>query len=230
MRSSIVIGLALAGCVGDSEPAPAGKSSREVFDARVWPALARCAGCHATQPTIDFLAPGTPAAYDTLFGFQPAVIDLGSPGSSLLLTMGLHTGPAFTAPESSAILEWLVAERDARVPDVGERTVLGPFGAETVTLPLPIGGSVRLVASPFSDGVAFSDVSVTAGATGLHVEHPLFVSQPPRAEPILDELDRFADVELDLAPNETVALGGAVFTAFSSIDPLTLHFHALEAP
>src|SRR5215470_9105796 len=58
-------------CIGcGAEPAPA--SAQQLFLDGAWPAMAPCAGCHATRPTIDFLAPGTPAeAYTTMFGFQP---------------------------------------------------------------------------------------------------------------------------------------------------------------
>src|SRR5688572_14417360 len=86
----------VAGCLG--EPTTTGTTilpAREQFAAKAWPTLVGCAGCHGKQPAIDFLAPGTvDGAYESLFDFQPPVIDLDVPVSSLLLTMGKHTGPA----------------------------------------------------------------------------------------------------------------------------------------
>jgi len=239
MRLMIVVGVVLAGCgVGnetddqDLPPAEAAaEAARAKFDTKAWPALAKCIGCHAAQPAIDFLAPGTPdGAYATLFGFQPSVLDLGSPASSLLVTMGKHTGPAFLPTEAGAVVEWLLAERTARVTPPGEPTFVGPFGATTVSLALPTSGTLQLVATPFPGGIAFSDITITAGATPLRVMHPLFVSHPPGDDQIVDELDRFAELDLAIEPATTETLGGAVFTTFAPEHPLTIHFRMLEAP
>jgi hypothetical protein len=235
MRLRIFVGVALAGCgVGnetDESNLPPAEAAREKFETRAWPVLAKCTGCHASQPAIDFLAPGTPdGAYATLFGFQPSVLDLGSPASSLLVSMGKHTGPAFLPTEAAAVIEWLLAERTARVTPPGEPTFVGPFGATTVTLALPTAGTLQLVATPFPGGVAFSDISITAGATPLRVMHPLFVSHPPGVDQIVDELDRFAELDLEVEPNRTEPIGGAVFATFAPEDPLTIHFRMLEAP
>jgi hypothetical protein len=235
MRLMIVVGLGLAGCGVGTESAgddlPTAEAARAKFDTRAWPVLAKCTGCHAAQPAIDFLAPGTPdGAYTTLFGFQPSVLDLGSPSSSLLVSMGKHTGPAFLPAEAAAVLEWLAAERTARVTPAGEPTYVGPVTAETATVALPTSGTLQLVATPFPGGVAFSEVSITAGATALRVMHPVFVSHPPGGEPIVDELDRFGELDLEVAPGTTEAIGGAVFPMFSPEHPLTIHFRMLEAP
>ncbi|HEY5934347.1 MAG TPA: hypothetical protein VIU61_06930, partial [Kofleriaceae bacterium] len=185
----------------------------------------------ATQPAIDFLAPGTPdGAYTTLFGFQPSVLEIGSPASSLLVTMGKHTGPAFLPSEAAAVLEWLVAERTARVTPAGEPTYVGPISAGNATLALPTSGTLQLVATPFPTGVAYSDISITAGSTALRVRHPVFVSHPPGGDPIVDELDRFAELDLEVDAGKTETLGGAVFPMFAPEHPLTIHFRMLEAP
>src|SRR5215470_12433776 len=108
-----LIAVCLLGCAIDpaGDPLPADQQ----FVMKAWPALSRCVGCHGTQPAIDFLAPGTAKeAYMTLFAFQPPIVDVESPASSLLLTMGKHTGPPLAADESEALLGWLEAERAAR--------------------------------------------------------------------------------------------------------------------
>ena len=235
MRLSIVVGVGLAACgVGNEtggDDLPLAEAARAKFDTRAWPALAKCTGCHAAQPAIDFLAPGTAeGAYTTLFAFQPSVLDVGSPASSLLVSMGKHTGAAFLPTEAAAVLEWLLAERAARVTPAGEPTYVGPLGAGDATLALPTSGTLQLVGTPFPGGVSYSDISITAGATALRVMHPVFVSHPPDADPIVDELDRFAELDLDVAPGKTETLGGAVFPMFAPEHPLTIHFRMLEAP
>src|SRR4029077_5465037 len=102
MRRAILV--VVSGCVSSLPPPPA-LDGRTQFVDDVWPALGACTGCHAAQPAIDFLAPGAagaqralvfrapgPAdgAYDTLFTFQPMVVDMKSPSASLLVTMGKH--------------------------------------------------------------------------------------------------------------------------------------------
>src|SRR5262245_32817853 len=92
MRTGILAAamLAVGGCALDETTTDA----REVFVERAWPALGGCVPCHNGQPGIDFLATTPDVAYETLFTYQPPVLDLGSPASSLLVSMGKHTGPA----------------------------------------------------------------------------------------------------------------------------------------
>src|SRR5687768_7986256 len=91
-RRALVACALLSGCLGEAPFEPAALTARERFTTQAWPALATCAGCHGTQPAIDFLAPGTAdGAYTTLFEFQPPVIEIVAPAASLLVTMGKHT-------------------------------------------------------------------------------------------------------------------------------------------
>lgn len=234
-RLDPLIGLAcmlVTGCFDEATPTPPELTARESFVQLAWPALGACQGCHGAQPAIDFLAPGTPeGAYTTVFEFQPPVIDVGAPASSLLLTMGQHTGPALDPGAASLVLQWLEAERDERVPDIGESVSVGPFLATLgapMTLELPVqGATVTLVPEAGEAGLYLSRLTVTAGG-GLRLAHPLFVSRPPK--PILDELDRFAELDVSLAAGEVLELGPAAFLAFDPSDYLTIHFKTLEAP
>ena len=223
--------MLVSGCFDEATSTPQQLTARERFMQQAWPALSACQSCHGSQPAIDFLAPGTSdGAYTTLFEFQPPVIDVSAPASSLLLTMGKHTGPALDSASAGVVLQWLEAERDERVPDVGMSASVGPFlpmlGAPT-TLELPAGGTVTLMIEAGESGLYVSQLTVKAGAP-LHVVHPLFVSRPPK--PILDDLDRFADLDVSLAAGEAVELGPAAFLSFDPNDYLTIHFKALEAP
>jgi hypothetical protein len=238
-RTALAAALISAACggigCGASDPAPA-VSAPQLFATRAWPALGRCAGCHASQPAIDFLAPGTPTeAYATLFAFQPPIVDVASPASSLVLTMGQHTGPALLPSEAAAVLAWLEAERAERVPDPGTPVTFGPvdlaLNAVNV-VDLGRGATLQFVPSPSTEGVALRGIELTAGAAALHVVHPLFASQPSLGPPRIDTTDAFGDVDLDLAAGTGVALGGgaAVFPGFDPGDPITIHFRTLEAP
>src|SRR4051812_13201603 len=102
MRFAVLV--LLGGCV-ENVPTPPMLDAHAQFVQTAWPALATCAGCHAAQPTIDFLAPGTAdAAYTTLLAFQPGIVSIDQPDTSLLVNMGKHTGPALDQTAQAAIL------------------------------------------------------------------------------------------------------------------------------
>lgn len=224
----------VSGC-GTDDP-QAHPSARQRFASQAWPALTTCAGCHATQPAIDFLAPGTEAeAYATVFAFQPPIVDVASPESSLVLTMGKHTGPALQPDQSAAVLAWLEAEHAERMPGGAPPITFGPMsltlGAVNL-VDLGHGAALRFVPSVAAEGLAVRQVELTAGTTGLHVVHPLFATHPPLVPPRIDASDAFGDVDLALAAGQGVALGGgsAAFPDFDPADPITIHFRTLEAP
>jgi hypothetical protein len=92
----------------------------------------------------------------------------------------------------------------------------------------PPGAQIRMMATPFA-GLYFSKIDLVAGPGGLHVVHPLFVSKPAGADIVLDDLDRYRDLDLDLDPGETVELGASAFLPFAASDPLTIYFRTVEA-
>jgi hypothetical protein len=233
MRLGILaVVAAIGGCAVDETPADA----RAVFVERAWPALAGCVGCHASQPGIEFLAPGTPDAYDTLFTFQPPVIDLASPPSSLLVTMGQHTGPALAPNRATAVLDWLDAERAARVGPEAPAAAIGP--AELVlgvlnTLDLgpagAPGAALRFVPGSLGEsGITMEHIELVTGPAAIHIAHPLFVTNPAQHDPIPDPLDRFAYVDEVVEPWTALELGAAVFVGFAPTDPLAVHVRTLE--
>lgn len=213
-------------------------SARDTFVQRAWPMLSSCVGCHATQPSIDFLAPGqADTAYKTLFDFQPPVIDVGAPSASLLVTMGKHTGPALGTDASNAIIEWLTAEREERFGSAGAdgeaafELRVGPF-MPTHGTPVQLdtginGATLTLVTEPTEAGLYFKRITLAA-PNGIKLRHPLFVSRP--AHPIVDEIDRFSEVDVKLAPSTTLELGPAWFLSFTANEYLSIHFQTLEAP
>jgi hypothetical protein len=230
---ALVLAL-LAGCMSELKTPPAAADAQAEFEQSAWPALQQCVGCHGAQPTIDFLAPGTAdGAYMTLFAFQPPVVDVASPSASLLLTMGKHTGPALDPSTSAILLAWLEREHEERVPP--DRTIaVGPVQPQmNVAASVDLsGGTLGFIPVPVGSGLYLTQLAITAGPAGLHVVHPLFVSHPIKRPQMIDELDRFGDVDATLAPGEVLPLGGgeALFLDFDPSAPLTIHFHTLEAP
>jgi hypothetical protein len=227
--------VVVTGCVNTLPPPPS-VDGRTQFVQDVWPELAACTGCHAAQPAIDFLAPGTAdGAYDTLFSFQPAIVDMKSPAASLLVTMGKHTGPALDGSSLDVISRWLEREQTDRAAPPAGTTTIGPIDLQMgapVSLELPAGAHLAFVATAADGGVDLQQLAITAGAQGLHVVHPLFVTHPVELPAVVDELDRFGDVDATLAANETLALGGgeALFLDFDPSVPLSISFRTLEAP
>jgi hypothetical protein len=223
----------VAGCLDEAASASVGTlTAREEFTAHAWTALAACAGCHAKQPAIEFLAPGTEeGAYASLFAFQPPVIDLAEPGSSLLLTMGKHTGPAMSPSVAAPVLAWLEAERDERVTGTAGTVRIGPFmpaHGTPVMLDLGVGGAtLTIVTEPSERGLYAKRITIASGS-GVRLTHPLFVSRP--LHPVIDESDRFGDLDLQLGAGKTVELGPAWFFTFDPADYVAIHFATLEAP
>jgi hypothetical protein len=230
------IGTLLGGCL-DSQNLSMDEpilSARDAFVSQAWPALTGCAGCHGSQPAIDFLAPGTAeGAYETLFAFQPPVVDVEVPSASRLLTMGTHTGPELGREAAVEVLAWLQAERDERLGSGGTTDPnlrVGPYMPQhgvATKFDLPNGGSLTVVTEASEGGLYFKRITLASGS-GLALRHPLFVQRP--AQPIVDEIDRFSDVDLALGAGETVELGPAWFLSFNTNEYLSIHFKTLEAP
>jgi len=233
MHHLVLVALCALGCDATD---PADLPADQQFLVRAWPALARCVGCHGTQPAISFLAPGTAqGAYATIFAFQPPIVDVESPASSLLVTMGKHTGPPLVASETDALLGWLDAERAVRIPDSGHPVAVGPVDLMLGTLntvDLGLGATLRFVPAPSAGGLALSRLELVAGNGRVHAVHPLFASHPRVGPPRIDTLDEFGDLDLDLPAHASAPLGGgsALFGGFAPTDPITIHFRKLEAP
>lgn len=232
----LLASVVMAGCVG-SDPTlpqpPAELSAHDAFVQKAWPALATCNGCHGAQPAIQWLAPGTvDGAYVTVFAFQPPVVNLDSPESSLVLTMGKHTGPALPADSAAIVLAWLQTERDERIAPAGDPIVVGPLTAQLDAMnaiDLGHGATMHFRADAFDGHLDVTQVDISTTAA-LHVSHPLFVSRPRLAAPIVDEADHYDDIDADLPMGATLPLVGATFLDFAASDPITIHFQALEAP
>lgn len=249
--------LALAACNGlieggDGSLTPEQKAAMSAWTNKAYPHLQQqCVGCHSgSEADIAFLAGGTaPATRDTLLNSSLQVINLDAPESSRLLTKGPHAGPGLTAVESSDILEWIQAERDAAgvMPDQGLQTgkftpllctggnpgdptcPINHVALDGVGLP---GATIDLVAQALSEDLYVTDLKVTASVDGVYLEHPLFVSWPadPTQPETPDTLDRFFNVKMDEMPMATDPIGGgtAAFVGFTPTNQVSIHFKAIS--
>jgi len=238
---------------GDGSLTPEQKAALNAWNNKAYPHLQQqCVGCHSgTEADIAFLSGGTATAvHDSLMSFAVQVVNLDAPESSRLLTKGAHAGPALTASESSDILEWIQAERDAAgvMPDQGLQT--GKFTPLLCTggnpgdptcpinhvsldgLGLP-GATIDLVAQALSQDLYVTDLKLSASVDGVYLEHPLFVSWPadPTQPETPDTLDRFFSVKMNEMPSaapDSIGGGTAAFVGFNPTNQVSIHFKTIS--
>lgn len=134
-----------------------GDSGRAFFEANVLALLddgasgAMCAACHASNHqdaygAPDFLGASGAGAYDQLVSDVRMVgVD---PGNSLLLTKGIHSGPAFSAAQAAKVEEWLHIEAEERFGDCagagGGNGVGSPPGKDCMEVLSEVGACMTL--------------------------------------------------------------------------------------
>ena len=256
-----VVALTLGGCTGLIDDGSEGLSPEEVKARKMWiekasPVLtAACTSCHAGQrPNTDFLTGATDLELRArMIEFTPAVINLSAPPSSRILTKGPHEGPSLTATETSDVLEWIRAEKDAQ-PDPGatdpaanlETTPFIPALCTSGTPPAPTcptndidltevglpGAKLHFVATALGSGLYLNQLSIVPGPDGVYLEHPLFASYPDNAEVVPDEIDRFYNVKMNLMGNATaeqIQGGYAAFPLFQPNAKISVLFKLVKA-
>ncbi|HEY5924935.1 MAG TPA: hypothetical protein VIV11_24810 [Kofleriaceae bacterium] len=207
----------------------------------------KCVMCHdGSMPMIGYLSGATDLEKrDTLIAYMPAVINMNAPQSSRMLTKGDHTGPALEAKEASDILTWINAERDARpeIPPirttqmVPQLCTMGNPGDPNCPINMidltELGqpGRVEVVVSQLVADSYLTNIKIVAGAAGLHVTHPVFESWPAGAtEPKPDPIDRWFNVDINLAPaaESAIGTGEGTFVGFNVADALSIRFDVFE--
>jgi hypothetical protein len=247
---TIAIVILLAACSGEIQSDiyedlnPKDQVALEKWVEKALPVLsAKCVECHGgSMPMVAYLAGASDIEKrDTLIAYMPAVINLNAPMSSRMLTKGSHTGPALEAKEASDILTWIKAEAEARVGTVT------PIRSDKITPmlctanPCPLNtidltslgqpGTFEFEVTQLSADLYMTNIKLKAGAAGLHVMHPMFESWPAAAtEPKPDPIDRWFNVELNLAPaaESPIGTGEGTFTAFGAADQLSVRFDVFE--
>lgn len=247
MRILAALAIVTTGCSlyfddsSSTAPPSPSKAERE-WEQNALPILReQCAACHEESGPTGFLAGDAPEEIRaTVLAYRPAIIDLGSPASSRLLTKGLHSGPTFTAQEVALLLEWIEAERDEAGVQPQPRASVGPFSPEMCSsgapgdstcpfneldassLGLPA-GRIQLVATPAGSQLVLSRMLLVASSVPIPLHHPVFVAHPVDGPPVRDPDDQLAGVVL-AAPGPigtgVVTLRGAEFLN----SPISLDF------
>jgi hypothetical protein len=259
--------IALVGCTGLVDGGSDGMTSQQRDAIQKWvttamPVLSQdCVTCHnGSRPDVGFLIGNDAVAiHDTLMAFQPPVVNLDAASSSQIVTKGLHEGPQLTADETSKILDWVFAERDAANHNPDNPTTqlaTKPFAVQLCTagdpdnaqgtcptnhvslVGLPTDGTTLAGAEIAFTAQALGDSSVyvtnlvgTGGTSGFYLEHLLFVSRPAMAVPFPDQIDRYYALKLNVGPNKSNPINGGTedFVGFHPTDMLEIHFKVLTA-
>ncbi len=228
-----------------------------------------CAACHAgSYPEVMFLKQN-PGDTLTAALMRPAilafrdptsmvsVINFEDPSTSALLTRGAHEStPALSGPQHDAFYDWLNAEKDAQTAMTTTTTletvkvdVLPCTGvAGDATCPVNriqldslgfAGAEIDFLAQAVGGSLYVTDLYVKAGAVGLYLEHPLFASWPTTGDGIVDTVDRFGAVKLNLPASTTAAacpgpscdhlgVGEALFVGFPSSNKISVSFRVID--
>jgi len=245
----------LLGCTGLISGDPAGGAGNltpeqqiaaNKFKTDAYPIFSQiCSACHGgTDQTIAFVqATSVEAMRTKLLGWDPQVVNLDAPESSRVLTKGAHSGPALDATQTSGILGWIQAEKDA----AGSTSTTVEITTDKFNPLLCTGGvagdvagsEIDFVAQPLSSDLYVSDLYLKASTDGVYLEHPLFVSWPTQGNPIPDTIDRFFAVKMDLAAATTtpicpgpscdhIGAGAAAFVGFPPQNQLSISFKVLD--
>jgi hypothetical protein len=247
---TLAIAILLAACSGEIQSDiyedlnPKDQVALEKWVEKALPVLsAKCVMCHdGSMPMIGYLAGADDIAKrETLIAYMPAVININAPMSSRMLTKGSHTGPALEAKEASDILSWIEAEAIARgtMTTVIRSDKITPMLCTGAPCPVNIidlmslgqPGTVELEITQLSADLYLTNITLKAGAAGLHITHPLIESWPAGAtDPKPDPIDRWFNVDLNLAPAATapIGTGEGSFTGFGAADQLSIRFDVFE--
>src|ERR1043165_1276073 len=196
--------LCMAACTGlidgNGGLTPEQAAARKAFINQALPRFNEaCTVCHAgARVGVEFLQGATPGdQYKAIMGFDPQVVNTDAPGSSRVLTKGLHEGPELLSEQASDILQWINLEK-AAIPDPGgdggpilETAEFQPQICTDASTPgsptCPInsvaldnvgvtGGKINFVAQAFGSALYVTELRLIPGAGGAYIEHPLFVS------------------------------------------------------
>ncbi len=252
-----------------SSDSPKTEYAKQIFAEKAFPVFNTiCAACHAgSYPEVTYLrkAPGdalTPAlmrraVLDFKDASNNAVVDLTDTAKSMLLLKGSHDGtPALSGADALSLSEWLDAEKDAQ--DGTTTTTLQTDKVDVLTcdsgvagdpscpinritldhLGLP-GAEIDFLAQAVGGSLYLTDLYVKASNDGAYIEHPLFASWPQTGDAVVDTVDRFSAVKLNLATSATAAacpgpscehigVGEALFVGFPANDKLSISFHVVD--
>lgn len=185
-----------------------------LFDTRVKAEVAASCSCHYTQQITIAPFLGMGSEYSAITGYGSGKFLTPTPDDSLLLQKGMHTGPAFTADQATAVRAWLSAEAATRGS--------GMSSPATPTVPIRVGDFFMSLQALTQDPLAsitfklaqvagttyrISNLQVTAGPSGgIQLKHPRFIiftaaGATPEAS------DGLSTVDLTVAAGASAPLG-----------------------
>jgi hypothetical protein len=233
---------------------PTEQLARTAWIKQALPALkaGTCVTCHEGErpDAPPYLMGATDLdSRETMITFIPSVISLGSPKTSPVLLKGMHEGPALAADQISNILAWITFEHDARGAGMEINTDKDPIAdcsmgtpGDGVCMQTTIdltsagaaGSSITLYATQLGSDLYIQQVVATAGASGLHLVHPIFKTWPAMGSNMTDGLpdanDTFYNVTLNTAAGTKSTLATTTsFVGFSAADPISVKFDELGA-
>ncbi|MFT3697896.1 MAG: hypothetical protein QM831_32450 [Kofleriaceae bacterium] len=262
------VGDITGGGTGDTSGSGSGNTASEAiaiarFKSDAYPVFSTvCKGCHGGTGGS---APGFAQANDAetmrtqLLGYTPMIVDTDTPEQSRVLQKGAHEGTgALNATQAAGILGWIQAEHDAKAAGMGsgdttyETDPTAPMicsgGAPgDVTCPINIvtldkldlpGAEIDFVVQALDSSIYVTDLYVKASTDGVYIDHPLFASVPDTGDPVIDSLDRFSSVKLDLPQAMTapacpsascmhIGAGAAAFVGFPPSNRLSISFKTI---
>lgn len=272
---AIILAVSITGCSGlitgdDGSGGGSGSGTTEQqlalqkWTNNAYPIFANaCSSCHggANASAPWFLQANTPTEMRTvLLGWtSPVVVNVPTPDQSRVLLKGAHEGAqALNPTQASAILDWIMAERDAAnastttveltTAKVDVLPCTGGTPGVDATCPINtiklddnglVGASISFVAQAYGSDLYLSDLYLKASTDGVYLDHPLFVSWPTTGNEIPDNFDRFSAIKLNLAATtanpicpgpscDHIGAGAAAFVGFSSTNKLSITFKVLE--
>jgi len=212
--------------------------ARAMFDEEILPLLeTSCVSCHVGADAVGFMRPN-PDVWSSIMAHPNLVIG-GDAEASRLYSYGRsssHSGIEFTTDQAERVRVWieLVPPKDGPPPVVETDKfdpVLSP-GTNNVDLSKLAmgldGATMTFKAAQLSAGIYITELAINAGAGGVHMQHPLFVSHCPGTIP--DPVDSFYGLDQTFDPGASGSVGGGtvVLVDFVPGCKLSVHFKKIE--
>ncbi|MDW8281788.1 MAG: hypothetical protein RMK29_08765 [Myxococcales bacterium] len=189
---------------------------RTLFETQARPELAlSCQGCHSReQDTVKpFLVEGR--EYESIVAYEMGRFLTPRPEQSILLTKGVHMGPALTEGQYQKVLAWLQVEVATRgvsaasspsTPSVAVRA--GDFYISLEGLVGDPLSKITFKLEPRQAGIyRLSELRISAGpVTGIKIKNPILILYSINGAR-RDPADSLSGVELTLQPQQSATLG-----------------------
>jgi cytochrome c553 len=240
--SAVALATLAVACTGEivDPSGDAAKAAAAAFKSNVEPTLtSKCGVCHTGTAFPQFMKPD-PTLRDGVLKFDGGkLLNLDDPQTEPPRGLrvepgprdGRHQLPAGRGGQGRRLGRARGAGRrhESPAPTIETPVITPVVGQNTIDLgALGLTGTTfKFDYQPLATGMYLSRISVTAGAGGVRLTHPLFVVWDGN-NPVPDPIDRFGDIDLTVAEMTSSSVGGgtAVFVDVPPTAPLSLYFKA----